>query len=168
MSPTQSTLPGIPTQQPDWQLRRNAFGQLELIDGAGAHHAPVVPVRAFPLSAPEESVSMVGPQGDELAFIDLLITLPAPIQTLVREELREREFMPTLLRIESVSSFATPSTWRVVTDQGDTTLVLRGEEDIRRLEGPALLIADNHGLHYRIPDRWALDQHSRTLLDRFL
>ena len=44
----------------------------------------------------------------------------------------------------------------------------KGEEDIRRLALPALLIADSHGIHYLIHDRYALDHHSRKILDRFL
>ena len=79
-----------------------------------------------------------------------------------------REFMPVISRIVSVSSFATPSTWRVKTNHGDTSLVLKGEEDIRRLVSPALLIADSNGIYYLIRDRHALDQNSRKILDRFL
>jgi hypothetical protein len=41
--------------------------------------------------------------------------------------------MPVITRIVSVASFATPSTWQVETDRGTATLVLKGEEDIRRL-----------------------------------
>ena len=76
--------------------------------------------------------------------------------------------MPVISCIISVSSFATPSTWRVATNRGETDLVLKGEEDIRRLTPPALLIADTHGIHYLIRDRGALDAQSRKFLDRFL
>ena len=79
-----------------------------------------------------------------------------------------REFMPVINRIVSVSSYATPSTWQVKTNHGDTRLVLKGEEDIRRLAPPALLIADSNGIYYLIRDRNALDQNSRRILDRFL
>jgi len=90
------------------------------------------------------------------------------MRSLVEDELARREFMPEIRRIVSVSSFATPSTWQVDTDRGASTLVLKGEEDIRRLHSPALLIADSNGIHFLIRDRYALDQHSRRILDRFL
>ncbi|MDE2366977.1 MAG: DUF1854 domain-containing protein, partial [Betaproteobacteria bacterium] len=45
---------------------------------------------------------------------------------------------------------------------------LKGEEDIRRLISPALLIADSHGIQFLVRDRFALDHHSRKILDRFL
>jgi hypothetical protein len=41
--------------------------------------------------------------------------------------------VPKIRRLKSVSSFATSSQWTVETDRGETTLVLKGEEDIRRL-----------------------------------
>ena len=47
-------------------------------------------------------------------------------------------------------------------------MILKGEEDIRRLPNNALLIADSHGINYLIRDRAALDAHSRKILDRFL
>jgi hypothetical protein len=76
--------------------------------------------------------------------------------------------MPIISRIVDVSGHATPNTWKVVTNHGDTQFVLKGEEDIRRLGIQGLLIADSHGIHFLIRDRYALDAHSRKILDRFL
>jgi hypothetical protein len=67
-----------------------------------------------------------------------------------------------------VSSFATPSTWTVETDRGPTDLVLKGEEDIRRLGQGVLLVVDAHGVQFLIRDLAHMDKHSRRLLDRFL
>ena len=156
------------TDTPDYQLRRNAFGKLELISSDDEIHEGVVPVRAFPISAPADGIALVDPYGHELAWIDELGEQPEELRTLLESELAQREFMPVITRIVSVASFATPSTWQVETDRGAATLILKGEEDIRRLTPPALLIADSHGIHFLIPDRSALDQHSRRILDRFL
>ena len=152
----------------DYQLRRNAFGRLEFVGSDGEVHVGVVPVRAFPISAADDGVALVDPYGHELAWIDQLGDLPDELRTLVEAELAQREFMPVITRIVGVASFATPSTWQVETDRGPASFVLKGEEDIRRLTPPALLIADSHGIHFLIRDRSALDQHSRRILDRFL
>jgi len=152
----------------DYQLRRNAFGRLEFVGNDGELHVGVVPVRAFPISAADDGVALVDPYGHELAWIDQLGDLPDELRTLVEAELAQREFMPVITRIVGVASFATPSTWQVETDRGPASFVLKGEEDIRRLTPPALLIADSHGIHFLIRDRSALDQHSRRILDRFL
>lgn len=152
----------------DYQLRRNAFGRLEFLGSDGEVHVGVVPVRAFPISAADDGVALVDPYGHELAWIDQLADLPDELRALVEAELAQREFMPVITRIVGVASFATPSTWQVETDRGPASFVLKGEEDIRRLAPPALLIADSHGIHFLIRDRSALDQHSRRILDRFL
>ena len=154
--------------KPDYQLQRDAFGRLQLIDREGVTHDGVVPVRAFPITSPDQGMALVDPHGHELAWINSLGELPEELRTLVESELASREFMPVISRIVSVSSFATPSTWKVVTNHGDTELVLKGEEDIRRLASPGLLIADTNGIHYLIRDRYALDAQSRKILDRFL
>lgn len=156
------------TQQPDYQLSRNPFGRLVFTGPDGARQEGVLPVRAFPIAAPDQGIALVDPHGHELAWIERLTDLPEELGALVAAELARREFMPEIQRVISVSSFATPSTWKVETDRGEARFVLKGEEDIRRLASPALLIADSHGIHFLIRDRSALDQQSRKILDRFL
>jgi hypothetical protein len=149
-------------------LTRDAFGLLVLTGPDGTAHTGVVPVRAFPIGAPDEGLSLMSADGHELAWVERLESLDAASRTLVEQDLASREFVPEIRAIRSVSSFATPSTWQVETDRGATALVLRGEEDIRRLARSALLIADRHGIQYLVRDIRALDRHSRKLLDRFL
>jgi hypothetical protein len=151
-----------------FKLERDAFGHLVLIEAEGVRHVGVVPVRAFPLSAPDEGLSLVGSEGRELLWIDRLDDLPEPVRALLAEDLAARDFAPRLLKLHKVSSFGVPSTWTVSTDRGDAQFVLKAEEDIRRLEGGALLIASAHGVQFRIPDVKALDRASRKLLERFL
>ena len=151
----------------DFTLTRNAFGALVFVRG-NERHEGVVPVRAFPIAAPEEGIGLVSTEGHELLWIEQLNDLPAELRALVSEELASREFMPIILRLLSVSTFATPSTWQVETDRGETSFILRGEEGIRRLAQGALLISDSHGIQFLIPDLAALDRNSRRFLDRFL
>ncbi|MGB6114954.1 MAG: DUF1854 domain-containing protein, partial [Comamonas sp.] len=116
-----------------YELRRNAHGRLVLHMADGSEHVGVTPVRAFPIAAPDEGLSLVGPEGNELIWIARLAELAPEVRALIEEDLRVREFLPAITRIVSVSSFSTPSTWQVQTDRGAATLVLKGEEDIRRL-----------------------------------
>jgi hypothetical protein len=159
---------GTGTDSNGFSLERDAFGRLVLTDAQGERHVGITPVRAFPLSAPDHGVSLVGSEGRELVWVDNVAQLPAPTKALLEEELAVRDFAPTLVRLHGVSSFGVPSTWTVSTDRGDTTFVLKAEEDIRRLEGGALLIASAHGVQFRIPDVKDLDRASRKLLERFL
>jgi len=152
----------------NFNLQRDAYGRLVFLAENGIRHEGVTPVRAFPIAAPDEGISLVNYEGHEVAWADRLADLPPAVAQLIAEELASREFVPEIERIAAVSSFACPSTWQVTTDRGPAELILKGEDDIRRLASPALLIADAHGLHFLIRDRYALDAHSRKLLDRFL
>ncbi|GCB02726.1 hypothetical protein PSUB009319_03570 [Ralstonia sp. SET104] len=155
-------------QTPDFTLSRNGLGKLVMTLADGTAHEGVVAVRAFPISAASEGLSLMSTDGRELAWIAQPNALPAPMRALIEAELGAREFMPEIRKIVGVSTYATPSTWTVQTDRGQTDLVLRGEEDIRRLTGNTLLISDSHGIHYLIRDQFALDKPSRKILDRFL
>ena len=149
------------------KLERNAFGKLVLTLPDGATREGVMPARAFPIQAPERDISLLDADGHEVAWIDELARVAEPAQGLIREALTQREFMPEIRAILGVSTFSTPSTWQVRTDRGDTSFVLKGDEDIRRLSGNTLLVTDSHGIQFLIRDAAALDRESRRLLDRF-
>lgn len=156
-------------QQNALVLERNPFGKLILTNAQGERFTGVLPVRAFPILAPDECISLLSTEGHEVAWVERLSDLPVSYQRLIEDELAHREFMPVLVRIVDVSSFSTPCTWTVETDRGRTAFVLRSDEDIRRIgNGRSLLVADAHGIHYLVPDQKALDAHSKRLLDRFL
>ena len=151
-----------------FQLTRNAFGRLVLTTPEGQVFEGVVPVRAFPIQSPEDGIALVHTDGHEVAWIEGLREVPEPAQSLIREELETREFMPQILRIDSVTSFSTPCTWQVQTDRGETSFVLRGDEDIRRVGPVILLVTDSHGIQFLIRDLATLSKESRKILDRFL
>ena len=153
---------------PACELERHASGRLLWTGSDNQQHLGVVPVRAFPIAAPDEGVSLVGADGHELVWLDRLDALAPTQRGLLEEELALREFVPEITAIKSVSSFGTPSTWRVETDRGETSFVLKGEEDIRRMSRQALLIAAGHGVQFSVKDMGALDRASRRLLERFL
>jgi hypothetical protein len=151
-----------------FQLHRNAFGQLVFTAADGSEHLGVEPARAFPISAARDGIALLSRDGQELAWIARMEDLPEESRVLIDEELEGREFMPEILRVRGVSGYATPCTWRVETDRGDTDLVLNAEEDIRRLAAPTLLIVDSRGIQFLIRNPRALDSNSRRILDRFL
>ena len=150
-------------------LERDAFGKLVLTSLSGVRFEGVVPIRAFPIQAPEDGISMVNLDGEEVGWVDDLGDVPEPAQSLIRQDLGAREFMPIISSIDAVTSFSTPCTWTVQTDRGTTDFVLRGDEDIRCIgKDNALLIADTHGIQYLVRDQLALNAHSKKILDRFL
>ena len=104
--------------------------------------------------------------GKELYWFSDITAISEAELGLIEEELAEREFMPVIEKITKVSTFATPSIWDIETDRGPTRIRLKGEEDIRRIAGNTLLIADSNGLQFLIKDSTQLDKVSKKLLDR--
>jgi len=149
-------------------LDRDERGILHAKLSDGSLHPGVIAVRAFPVRAPDEAISIVDGQGQEVCWIEHLQDMAPALRTNVSQALQSREFMPEIVRVEKVSSFATPSVWHVHTNRGTCDFTLKGEEDIRRLSANTLIVADAHGVHFLIRDLPSLDAHSRKLLDRFL
>lgn len=156
------------TASPYRSLLRNAFGRLVLVDLEGREHEGVTPVRAHPISAPDEGISLVGVDGHELVWIARLSDLPPVDRELLEGEFAVREFMPQVRAILAVSTFSTPSQWTVDTERGAARFILKSEEDIRRLGEGRLLITSSHGLQFIVPDRFSLDRASKRILERFL
>jgi hypothetical protein len=149
------------------QLERDALGRLVFIDTNGTRHLGVHPVRAFPITAPGAGIGIMDQAGKELYWYPDVAAIPEAELGLIEEELAAREFMPVIEKITAVSTYATPSIWDIETDRGPTRIRLKGEEDIRRIAGNTLLIADSNGMQFLIKDATQLDKLSKKLLDRF-
>jgi len=76
-----------------FQLHRNEFGRLVFVAADGTQDEGVVPVRAFPISAPEHGVALVSADGRELVWIDDWSGIAAATKILIKEELASREFV---------------------------------------------------------------------------
>lgn len=153
----------------DIVLSRNAHGRLCLELSDGTVHEALTPVRAFPIAAPEESISLVGRDGKEVFWIEHTDHLSADMRLLLEEEFAVREFVPEVLRIDAIDAISVPSVWAVETDRGSTQLALKAEEDIRKLDGRYhLLITSRDGVQYRIRDTRQLDKASQKFLELFL
>jgi hypothetical protein len=151
-----------------FSLSFNPLGELVVRLADDSLHTKALVVRAFPIAEPDHSISILGAEGKELVWIHDLSTVSPANKQAIDRALQMREFMPEILRLDSVNSFSTPSTWRVQTSRGPTAFVLKGEEDIKRLRTNTLIVADAHGVQFLIRDLPALDRHTRKLLDRFM
>ena len=151
----------------DFKLWSDAFGIWHLSLGDESHDH-VIAVRAFPISAPKEGVSILSREGKELLWMERLTHVPSETQHNIELCLQNREFMPEITKLDAVNSFVTPSRWSVQTTRGATELLLKGEEDIKRLSANTLIVSDAYGVQFLIKDLPSLDRQSRKFLDRFL
>lgn len=153
----------------EMSLHRNAHGDLCLALADGTLYEGLTPVRAFPIAAPEEAISLVGRDGKEVCLIALLSQVPEAARQLLAEDFAVREFVPEVQAITAIDAISVPSVWTVVTDRGTSQLALKAEEDIRKLEGRHhLLVTSREGVQYRIRDARLLDKASQKFLERFL
>ena len=150
------------------QFEQSPSGRWFYVSAEGVRHDHVLAVRSFPVAAPDEGVAVVDIDGKELLWIPHLSEVSSNVRSNIHKAISQREFMPQILKLYGVSSFVTPSTWDIETDRGRTSLLLKGEEDIRRLSGAVLLVTDCHGVQFLIRDLAQMDRFSRKLLDRFL
>jgi len=156
------------TQLMNFQFDQGSSGRWFYVSAEGRQHDNVLAVRSFPVAAPEEGIAIVDVDGKELLWISHLNLLTEALRANILKAMTQREFMPQILKLYAVSGFVAPSTWDIETDRGRTKLLLKGEEDIRRLSGTVLLVTDGHGVQFLIRDLAQMDRHSRKLLDRFL
>ncbi|GIX04324.1 MAG: hypothetical protein KatS3mg114_0193 [Planctomycetaceae bacterium] len=179
LSPVSLTTPTLamrymlPQHEP-WYLQRSAWGEL-LLCRTDTHESYVVePYRCFPWSNPDEWISFIGPDGRERLLLPALRQLPSDTRELLEQELSAREFIPHIRKILSSSSLWPPCVWRVVTDQGETSLQIESEDDVRKLplhpgeNRQRVLITAATGLRFLIPDTQQLDAHSQAFLNRLL
>jgi len=152
----------------DWQLRESTQGKLALFNGDILVADPVMPVLAFPFSAPDESISIVDEYSREMAWLDRVDQLDAASQVVLKGYLAVREYRPVVLRITSVSTYSTPSVWTLETDKGPCKFELPTDESIRRLGGSRLVLTHANGMQFIIEDLFALDARSRQILARFM
>lgn len=164
VSPGRASQPAVASSVA-WRLERVEHGRLDFFDPAGRRHADVDVLRAFPITAPDGPVSIVAADGDELAWIDPLSALAEPLQSLIARELGQREFLPVIERIESVTD-GEPTEWSVVTDRGPRRFTVAHTDDIAYAPDGGASIVDVAGVRYRIPNVARLDARSRRLLVR--
>jgi len=164
---TQTATPAEQLAARGFQLHRDAFDRLVLTDADGRILVGVEPVRAFPISSPQEWLSIVDAEGREVLCIREFGDLQSEVRSILEEELSRREFVPIIQRITGVMDDVDPSEWHVETDRGPTSFLLDSEDDVRRLGPYKALFIDTHGIRYLIPDTRVLDYASRRILDRY-
>lgn len=150
------------------RLHHDAFGRLVVTLANGEIHTGVVPVRAFPFSAPDQWISLCDENGHEVFCLNDVADLDPKTRDQLAAELARREFIPRILRILNVVVGGVASQWFVESDRGETDFELPSEDHIRRMGSDGALLIDSHGIRYRITSVPQMDAHSRRILRRYL
>lgn len=156
------------------RFHRSAGGLLALTvreeDGSETHYDRVIVLRAFPLTAPEEHLSIRLPNGarSELGMLRRLSDLDEEGERLVREELATRYFMPRITRVLSFHRRRAVY-MDVECDLGRRRITMRDNvSSVRHLEDGRILFTDVDGTSYELCDPKSLDKASYRRIEVFL
>ncbi|NLC56672.1 MAG: DUF1854 domain-containing protein [Armatimonadetes bacterium] len=154
------------------RLWRDRVGNLclevRLADGEPVQYEKVRPMRAFPLSAPEEFITFFGEKNDYLGMLESLDGVDERTEELLRAELEVRYLLPQIVRIDRLRLNGGVISWRVETDRGPRTFDVRDRDEIRFMPGHRIVIKDVDGNRFEIPDYWELDDWSYSQLEQLL
>ena len=135
----------------------------------------IVPVRAFPISAPDTFIAIRQPdtqldgQGAEIGMIESLSDFPDEISALIRDELGRRYFTPGIHKIHSRREKAGHSYWDVTTTAGRVEFIMNNPtSNIRTLEDGRVFMYDIDGNCFTIDDPKKLDKHSYKKIEIYL
>ena len=147
------------------KINRNQFAELEAELPDGSIHAPVEPVRTFPLTQPNQYISLLDADKNELGLIEDINQLEKADQIVLVEELEKCYFMPKITKIHFIEGRFGVTQWEAETDSGTVFFDLRSRNDLTSLDGGRVLIKDVDGNRYEIVNYHRLDPKSRILLE---
>ncbi len=144
-------------------------------DGEEETFERVILRRSFPVSAPDEFLSVREPdsrkkgRGEEIGMIRDIKVFDGDTIALLKAELELRYFTPEIKKITSVKDKFGYSYWEVETTAGSVSMVLNNPySNIRVLEDKRVLISDMDGNAFIIPDPKKLDRVSYRFIDVYL
>lgn len=150
------------------ELKLDEQAALSLTLPDGVEHHDVQTVRCFPLTDPDRWLSICDGHGRELVCVVEPSQLSETTRLVLAEYRKQREFQPIVEKIHRIEHGPNAVTWTVDTDRGPHTIVVKSDDDVRRLADRQVLVIDTHGIRFRIPDSSRLDAAGRHLLERYL
>ncbi len=147
------------------KISRNQFAEMEAELPDGSVHAPVEPVRTFPLTQPDQYISLLDAHKNELGLIEDINQLQKADRTVLAEELEKCYFVPQITKIHALEGRFGVTQWEVETGSGAVSFDLRSRHDITSLSGGRVLIRDIDGNRYEIVNYHQLDPKSIALLE---
>lgn len=125
----------------------------------------------FPLTEPEEFISIreADEKAKEIGIIEKLSQLDRDQQEMIREQVKLRYFMPTILKVLDIKDEYGYAYWNVATSFGACRFTTRMSGDaVITLGESRLLVTDIDGNRYEIPDFYQLSVTERKKLDLFI
>lgn len=135
----------------------------------GKTYKRVYPLSVFPITNPDNFISIRDVEEDEIGLIKNLKDLSHDQQNLIRSQLRISYFVPTIKEIYKIKEEFGIYAWHVKTSRGQRTFYVKGRNENLVLRGNSrLLITDIEECRYEIEDFNKLPRRSLAELDKVL
>lgn len=127
------------------------------------------PRRLFPLSGPDEYISLLDGEGKERMIVRNLSSLDAESADAVRECLTERYRLPQIESFDDCFDKFGQLVFTVRTNFGETSFTVKNRHsDIKLLYGKRIMIKDGSDNRYEVSDLNALDKRSVRIISSYL
>ncbi len=125
--------------------------------------------RNFPNETPEQYVSVLDKEDEEIAVIRDVGELGEATAEMIRRELARRYFVFKIEKILSVNQKFGYSQWRVLTDAGEMEFTVRDTyRNFRKTGGDRAAVSDVDGNRYEIPSLSGLDRPSMKKIELYI
>lgn len=139
---------------------------------AGQFYKHLSLTRAFPLAMANLYLAVLSHEDkepQEIGMLRRLDELDEDSRLAAERALMLHYVVPTITRIDTIKQETAFWRWKVQTNRGPATLIMRNIHDhVRVLSSDRLLITDVDGRRFELPDVQELDGHSRGLIRRYL
>jgi hypothetical protein len=140
---------------------------LQFADAEGK--TPVKVVWARPISGRGAEVSFVGTDKQEVLMLEGLDALDPVSRKIAEEELAHRYVFPRVTRVISATASFGVRYWHVETDIGERKFALKNaSKNAVWITDDHLVLNDTLGCRYEVRPFSALDEHSRSEIEKVL
>ena len=144
------------------QIQQNKDDIVLTIDGQDESIDQIV--RCFPFSTPNNWISFRKADGSELGLLKTIDELDTDSRHIIETRLKDRYYIPTILKIVQIETDAQGAQWKVETEEGLKTFSLRGERGVSTSEFPKIVLTDaTTRQRFVIPDYTTLDRACQQL-----
>ncbi len=147
------------------KIRKNQFLDNELLKNNQKTHEKIKILRAFPYSDKNRYILLNDQENEEIGIIKDVKLLDSKSQKIVINELKKKYFIPKILKVHSIELQRRVPCWNVQTNKGNIIFKVRRSRNIKFVASNHLVIKDNNGNKYEIPDITKLDIKSKKLIE---
>lgn len=152
----------------DLTMRKTEGGFISLTIN-GKEYERVNFYRAFPLSKPDEYISVRDNDKNEICLIRNINELSQEYAQLVKMDLDRRYFTPEIIKINTVKDEYGYVYMNMLTDSGERSVTIpNGSSNFIRLSDVRLILIDIDGNRFGIEDYLKLDEKSVRLLETLI